>query len=81
MSTYAATYDRQAAPDKWVTDTYTVRRPGCTAWETGIASCEAARREAREANRVCSPGHHVYAEQHYYGEPQRRRTIDCGLHQ
>lgn len=80
MSSYASN-DRQSAPEKWITDTYTVRRPGCTAWEAGILTHAAAWREAQDANRVCAPGHRVYAEQHYYGEPQTRRTIECGFPQ
>jgi hypothetical protein len=36
--------------------TYSVRRPGCAAWEGGL-TLAAARKSCREANRVCTPGH------------------------
>ena len=38
--------------------TYSVRRPGCTAWADGLTLAE-AEREAGAANRTCCPGHIV----------------------
>lgn len=66
MSSYAATYDRQAFPEDWETVSYTVRVPGRTAWQTDIETLEEARDIAWEANRN-SPGHRVFAEQRYIG--------------
>ncbi len=40
---------------------YVVRVPGNTAWSEHRSE-KAALREARNANRVCRPGHRVYAE-------------------
>lgn len=41
---------------------YTVRRPGQTAWTTTkFRSLRRALAEAARANRVCHPGHAVYA--------------------
>ena len=49
------------------TPTYTVRRPGLTAWETGIVGIENAWKSQEEANRVSAPGHIVVRED---AEPQ-----------
>lgn len=68
MSSYAATYHTQSAPEVWETTSYTVRRLGCSAWEDGIASLRAARDSAADANRVCASGHRVFAQQRYVGE-------------
>lgn len=51
---------------QWKTTSYTVRRPGNTAWENGIKTFGEARKEAERANNV-APGHVVYAEQEYVG--------------
>ena len=39
---------------------YVVRRPGCVAWSEH-RTARAAKREAEKANRICCPGHEVYA--------------------
>lgn len=67
MSMYHAEPNR-AAPEVWKTTSFTVRRAGCTSWADGIASLTDARAECENANRVCAPGHRVYAEQEYVGE-------------
>lgn len=40
---------------------YVVRVPGCTSWSQHRSE-KVARREAVKANRICRPGHRVYAE-------------------
>ncbi len=47
----------------WKTVSYTVRRPGNAAWETGLQTLAAAKRSLLEANRDVEPGHAIYAEQ------------------
>lgn len=68
MSSFANTYDRQAAPESWITVSYAVRRLGCAAWAAGLKSLQEARQECEIANRTCTSGHAVYAEQEYVGE-------------
>ncbi len=63
---------RKCHPEGWHTVSFTVRRPGCTAWATDIPTWGAARWEREAANRVV-PGHRVYAEQKYIGA---RRTVE-----
>lgn len=67
MSMYHAEPNR-SEPENWKTLTYSVRRPGNTAWAQGINSLAEARRECENANRIVSIGHRVYAEQEYLGE-------------
>lgn len=67
MSSYASTYATQAAPESWETVSYTVRRPGNAAWESNISTFDAAQRSRDEADRVCRPGHQVYAHQRGLG--------------
>lgn len=67
MSSISSTYGRQAAPEQWITTSYTVRRPGCTAWLQGITTFAEAQRERRAADQVAR-GHQIYAEQAYIGD-------------
>lgn len=67
MSMYHAEPNR-SEPESWKTISYTVRRPGNTAWAEGITSLADARRECERANRVIAVGHRVYAEQEYLGD-------------
>lgn len=67
MSTYHAEPNR-SEPEQWVTKSYTVRRPGNTAFSDQIARYSTARDECALANRAVMPGHHVFAEQEYVGE-------------
>ncbi len=46
---------------------YAVRRAGNVAWCEGIKTLREAKREAKEADRVCCEGHQVYAA-HENGE-------------
>lgn len=73
--------ERQSAPEQWETTSYTVRRPGCTAWRQGIATFAAAQRERRAAEQVVQ-GHRIYAEQEYVGDlPEltgETRIVDRG---
>lgn len=48
--------------------TYSVRRPGCTAWAEGL-SLEEAKAEKERANRI-APGHMVYEEEREKGAAQ-----------
>lgn len=57
-----------AAPPSWETLRYTVRRPGCAAWETDLETFEDAKKSCDRANRVCCIGHEVIAEQRYIGD-------------
>lgn len=57
----------ERAPEVWETTSYTVRRPGNTAWVQGIQTYAQARAECRAADQVV-PGHRVYAEQRYVGD-------------
>lgn len=41
---------------------WTVRVPGNTSWSDGHKTEKAAKRERDKANRVCRPGHQVYAK-------------------
>lgn len=67
MSNTAATYHTQSAPESWATESYTVRRPGNTAWEDGLNTFAAAEKSRDIANRQ-APGHRIYAEQVYIGD-------------
>lgn len=67
MSGYANTYRRQASPAVWQTTTYTIRRPGCTDWESSIEDYEYAKMELQRAN-ARTRGHRLYAEQEYIGD-------------
>lgn len=67
--------------EDWVTQSYTVRVPGQSAWADGIESYDKAAAIQAEANRVCQSGHRIYAEQEYVGDGARRplgttRTIE-----
>lgn len=63
MSQYAATYDRQSAPEQWMTTSYTVRdRRRGVVLESGLSSYSAASEAAKFA------GGRVHAEQVYIGE-------------
>ena len=44
------------------TSTYTVRRPGCTAWSEGHRTLASARRAQERANRDMAPGHLVFRD-------------------
>ncbi len=67
MSSYSATYDRQAIPENWKTISFTVRRPGNACWEEGLSTYQMAQASQTRANSVAA-GHRIYAEQEYVGE-------------
>lgn len=81
MSSYGSTYHTQSYPEQWESVSYTVRRPGTTAWAEGLSTYAAARKELRKANHVI-PGHRIYAEQRYVGDlptlQGRTRTVERG---
>jgi len=62
----------RSAPEQWETISYTIRRPGCAAWATGIAKYDEARQAKRDANDV-NDGHVIYAEQTYIGDIESLR--------
>lgn len=68
MSSYGSSYHTTASPEIWKTTSYTIRRPGCAAWQSGIVVLTDARDECALANRICTPGHRVFAEQEYIGD-------------
>lgn len=62
--------------EDWVTQSYTVRVPGQSAWAEGIEGYDEAAASQAEADRVCQPGHRIYAEQEYVGDGARRQLGD-----
>jgi hypothetical protein len=53
---------------------YVVRRPGCNAWSEHKTE-RAARRERANADRICCPGHVVYA---YYASGMNGPALPRG---
>lgn len=49
--------------NNWRTASFTVRRPGGAAWESGLPTLAAARVSCQAAERATGPGVAVYAEQ------------------
>jgi hypothetical protein len=81
MSSYASTYNRQAAPEVWRTVRYAVRAPGGNEW----CHCDTrvdAEIEREWASRACKTALRVFAEQEYCGDlPELRgktRVIGVG---
>lgn len=71
----------RSEPNHWQTLSYTIRRPGETAWVHGIRDRNEARREKDAANKVAR-GHRIYAEQRYVGDLESLqgeiRTVEVG---
>ena len=81
MSTISANNINQSAPEAWETKSWTIRRPGNTAWAMNISTYAEAKKELEFANRQAQ-GHRIYAEQECilqghacYGET---RTVERG---
>lgn len=82
MSIVSANNMNQSAPEAWETKSWTVRRPGNTAWAMEIKTYAEARKELDRANQQ-APGHRIYAEQEciLHGHPcyGYMRTVERGL--
>lgn len=81
MGITSANSMNQSSPEAWETKSWTVRRPGNTAWATEIKTYAEAEKELKRANHQ-RQGHRLYAEQECtllghacYGE---MRTVERG---